>query len=45
MPQFTATEPNLQYTQSDDLVKVNVDGTLRIRNAPAGNQRTYDDLP
>ncbi len=38
MPQFTATEPNLQYSQADDLVKVNVDGTLRIRNAPSGNQ-------
>ena len=38
MPQFTKTEPNLQYNETDDLVTVNVTGTLRMRNAPAGNQ-------
>ena len=38
MPKFTETEPNLKYTESDDLVSVNVTGTLRMRNAPAGNQ-------
>lgn len=38
MPQFTATEPNLQYNQIEDLVKVNVTDRLRIRNAPNGAQ-------
>lgn len=38
MPQFTETEPNLKYKVVNDLVKVNVAGTLRMRNAPAGNQ-------
>ncbi len=38
MPPFTETEPNLKYTESDDLVSVNVTGTLRMRNAPSGSQ-------
>ena len=38
MPKFTETEPNLQYVDVDDLVMVNVTGTLRMRNSPAGNQ-------
>jgi len=38
MPRFTETEPNLNYTIVDDLVTVNVTGTLRMRNAPSGNQ-------
>lgn len=38
MPHFTETEPNLEYKVTEDLVKVNVTGTLRIRNAPGGNQ-------
>ena len=38
MPSFTETEPNLEYTVVEDLVSVNVTGTLRMRNAPAGNQ-------
>lgn len=38
MPRFTITEPNLQYTETEDLVIVNVSGTLRMRNAPAGDQ-------
>ena len=38
MPQFTQTDPNLVYIASDDLVKVNVTGTLRMRNAPSGTQ-------
>jgi len=38
MPQFTEIEPNLQYEASEDLVTVNVTGTLRMRNAPSGNQ-------
>ena len=38
MPAFTETEPNLQYKEIDDLVTVNVTGTLRMRNSPSGNQ-------
>ena len=38
MPKFAETEPNLSYMESDELVKVNVTGTLRMRNAPSGNQ-------
>lgn len=38
MPPFTETEPNLEYAVSDDLVTVNVTGTLRMRNAPSGSQ-------
>ena len=38
MPAFTETEPNLQYKGTDDLVTVNVTGTLRMRNSPSGNQ-------
>lgn len=38
MPQFTKTEPNLKYTQIEELVKVNVTGTLRMRNSPSGGQ-------
>ena len=38
MPQFTKTEPNLKYTEIEELVKVNVTGNLRIRNAPSGGQ-------
>ena len=38
MPPFTETEPNLEYSASDDLVTVNVTGTLRMRNAPSGSQ-------
>ena len=38
MPAFTETEPNLQYKEIDELVTVNVTGTLRMRNSPAGNQ-------
>lgn len=38
MPQFTETEPNLSYEASEDLISVNVTGTLRMRNAPSGNQ-------
>lgn len=38
MPQFTATEPNLQYNQVEDLVRVNVTDRLRLRNAPSGAQ-------
>ena len=38
MPQFTATNPNLQYNQVEDLVKVNVTDRLRLRNAPSGAQ-------
>lgn len=38
MPKFSETEPNLEYTISNDLVQVNVTGTLRMRNAPNGNQ-------
>lgn len=38
MPAFTETEPNLQYKEIEDLVKVNVTGTLRMRNSPSGNQ-------
>ena len=38
MPLFAETEPNLEYEASDDLAKVNVTGTLRMRNSPAGGQ-------
>jgi beta-N-acetylglucosaminidase len=38
MPEFTQTEPNLQYVLSDDLVKINVSDKLRVRNAPNGGQ-------
>ncbi len=38
MPAFAETEPNLEYIVVEDLVKVNVTGTLRMRNAPSGNQ-------
>ena len=38
MPEFTQTEPNLQYAPSDDLVKINVSDKLRVRNAPGGGQ-------
>ena len=38
MPEFTETEPNLQYASSDDLVKINVTDKLRVRNAPNGGQ-------
>ena len=38
MPKFTETEPNLEYLEEEDLIKVNVTGTLRMRNAPSGNQ-------
>ena len=38
MPQFTVAEPNLQYNQIEDLVKVNVTDRLRLRNAPSGAQ-------
>lgn len=38
MPQFTVVEPNLQYNQVEDLVKVNVTDRLRLRNAPSGAQ-------
>lgn len=38
MPEFTETEPNLQYAPSDDLVKINVTDKLRVRNAPSGGQ-------
>ena len=38
MPTFAETEPNLQYTETEDLVTVNVTGTLRMRNSPSGNQ-------
>ena len=38
MPQFTQTESNLEYSITDDLVSVNVTGTLRMRNAPSGGQ-------
>ena len=38
MPVFTETEPNLEYKEIDELVTVNVTGTLRMRNSPSGNQ-------
>ena len=38
MPQFTQTEPNVEYSVTEDLVSVNVTGTLRMRNAPSGGQ-------
>lgn len=38
MSQFTEAEPNLEYKEIDDLVTVNVTGTLRMRSSPSTGQ-------
>ena len=38
MPKFTNTNPNVQYEISGDIVRINVEDSLRVRNAPNGSQ-------